>query len=299
MWGERDSIIPVAHGAAAHEAMPGSRFEVFDGAGHMPHDDDPFRFASLLREFCDTTEGARLEHDHWQPLLGDSVVSAARLSALDASFLAVESAATPMHVGWVASYDGPGPGFAALRDHLAERLEGAPRYRQKLAPVPFGLHEPVWVDDPAFDPAEHLLHAEGDDLGAIVDTILSTPLPRDRPLWQMWIADELPGGRLRGDRQDAPLHGRRRRDRRAGPAASSTRSRGPRAATSRPPGSRCPVRRRARASRAAPWTAPPTARALVLAPVRVAGLTTPRARPARAGAHGRPHLAAPARRTPP
>ena len=96
-------------------------------------------------------------------------MSATRLSALDASFLAVESAASPMHVGWVATFDGPRPGFAALRDHLAERLEGAPRYRQKLAPVPLGLHEPVWVDDPAFDPAQHLLHAEGDDLDAIVD----------------------------------------------------------------------------------------------------------------------------------
>ena len=121
-------------------------------------------------------------------------MSPTRLSALDASFLAVESADSPMHVGWVASFDGPGPGFAALRDHLAERLAGVPRYRQKLAPVPLGLHEPVWVDDPDFDPAEHLLHAEGEDLDAIVDEILSTPLPRDRPLWQLWIADELPDG---------------------------------------------------------------------------------------------------------
>src|SRR3954470_15139139 len=32
VWGEKDSIIPVEHGAAAHEAMPGSRFEVFPGA---------------------------------------------------------------------------------------------------------------------------------------------------------------------------------------------------------------------------------------------------------------------------
>src|SRR5688572_25034003 len=72
VWGEQDSIIPAAHGAAAHKAMPGSRFETFQGAGHMPHDDDPVRFAALLKEFCETTEGARLEHDHWQPLLGDS-----------------------------------------------------------------------------------------------------------------------------------------------------------------------------------------------------------------------------------
>ena len=121
-------------------------------------------------------------------------MSATRLSALDASFLAVESADSPMHVGWVATFDGPPPGFAAVRDHLAERLDGAPRFRQRLAPVPLGLHEAVWVDDPGFDAAEHLLHAEGEDLDAIVDGILSTPLPRDRPLWQLWIADELPGG---------------------------------------------------------------------------------------------------------
>ena len=83
-------------------------------------------------------------------------MSTTRLSALDASFLAVESAASPMHVGWVATFDGPGPGFAVLRDHLTERLEGMPRYRQKLAPVPLELHDPVWADDPRFDPAEHL-----------------------------------------------------------------------------------------------------------------------------------------------
>src|ERR671923_3088409 len=56
VWGERDSIIPLAHGAAAHAAMPGSRLEVFPGAGHMPHDADPERFAAILTDFCDGTE---------------------------------------------------------------------------------------------------------------------------------------------------------------------------------------------------------------------------------------------------
>jgi pimeloyl-ACP methyl ester carboxylesterase len=70
VWGERDSIIPLHHGAAAHAAMPGSRFEIFPGAGHMPHAADPRRFAQTLTEFCDTTEPARLGPDHWQPLLG-------------------------------------------------------------------------------------------------------------------------------------------------------------------------------------------------------------------------------------
>ena len=69
VWGEHDSIIPVEHGAAAHEAMPGSRFVVFEDAGHLPQEVQPNRFAALLTEFCDATEPARLTHDHWQPLL--------------------------------------------------------------------------------------------------------------------------------------------------------------------------------------------------------------------------------------
>jgi pimeloyl-ACP methyl ester carboxylesterase len=69
VWGGRDSIIPAGHGVAAHEAMPGSRFACFPEAGHMPHDDDPRRFADLLAEFWETTVAARLTHDHWQPLL--------------------------------------------------------------------------------------------------------------------------------------------------------------------------------------------------------------------------------------
>jgi diacylglycerol O-acyltransferase len=127
-------------------------------------------------------------------------MSAERLSALDASFLAVESPSAPMHVGWVSSFeppeDAPRPGFEELFDHIAGRLALAPRYRQKLAGVPLGVHEPMWVDDPDFDPADHLLHAEGEDLDEIADAIFSTPLPRDRPLWQMWIADELADGRI-------------------------------------------------------------------------------------------------------
>ena len=71
VWGDQDSIIPVAHGAAAHEAMPGSEFVTFPDAGHMPHDDDPERFASALIEFCDSTDAAELTHDHWRPLLDE------------------------------------------------------------------------------------------------------------------------------------------------------------------------------------------------------------------------------------
>ena len=88
-----------------------------------------------------------------------------RLSALDASFLAVESPLAPMHVGWVASFDPPDDGPTTAEEliaHIAARMEGAHRYRQKLADVPLGVHDPVWVDDPDFDPARHLHAATGD-----------------------------------------------------------------------------------------------------------------------------------------
>jgi len=103
-----------------------------------------------------------------------------------------------MHVGWVAVFDPPEngsrPAFPELFEQIAGRLSGAPRYRQRLAGVPLGLHEPIWVDDAGFDAAAHLLHADGEDLTVLVDAILSSPLARDRPLWEIWIADALADG---------------------------------------------------------------------------------------------------------
>ena len=120
---------------------------------------------------------------------------AERLSALDAAFLAVERPTMPMHVGWVARFDppedGPRPTAEELLGHVAARMEHAHRYRQKLAAVPLGVHEPVWVDDPAFDPARHLHAAGGGDFDELVDDVLSAPLERDRPLWEMWLTDDL------------------------------------------------------------------------------------------------------------
>lgn len=127
-------------------------------------------------------------------------MAAARLSPLDASFLEVESPTAHMHVGWAAAFsppeDGPAPSFERLRDHIASRLCLAPRYRQRLAPVPLGLNDPVWIDDSRFDVSRHVLRAPHPELTDVVDMVMSTQLPRDRPLWEVWIADRLADGRL-------------------------------------------------------------------------------------------------------
>jgi pimeloyl-ACP methyl ester carboxylesterase len=69
VWGRRDPIIPVAHGRGAHGLIPGSRFEVFDAAGHYPHVDDPHRFAALLADFIAHSDAADLDIEHWRALL--------------------------------------------------------------------------------------------------------------------------------------------------------------------------------------------------------------------------------------
>jgi pimeloyl-ACP methyl ester carboxylesterase len=61
VWGDRDPIIPVDHAYAAHELVPGSRLEVFEGAGHYPHCEQPDRFVEVLVDFLESTAPARPE----------------------------------------------------------------------------------------------------------------------------------------------------------------------------------------------------------------------------------------------
>jgi WS/DGAT/MGAT family acyltransferase len=121
------------------------------------------------------------------------MTSSSRLSPLDASFLAVETPTAHMHVGWAATLSAPAdgrlPSFSQLRDHIELRLGRAPRYRQKLAPVPLGLRAPEWIDDPAFSVDRHVYRAPG-PLPYLVDEVMSTALRRDRPLWEIWICED-------------------------------------------------------------------------------------------------------------
>lgn len=127
-------------------------------------------------------------------------MSASRLTTLDASFLEVESASAHMHVGWAATFarprGRPAPTFAELRDHVAGRLGQAPRYRQRLGQIPLGVNDPVWIDDAEFDINRHVRHSRGRDLTRLTDWVMSRQLRRDRPLWELWIADDLADGRV-------------------------------------------------------------------------------------------------------
>ena len=69
VWGDHDTIIPLSHAYAAHEAIPGSRLEIIEGSGHFPHVEAPDRFLDVLVDFIETTEPARFGAGDLQHLL--------------------------------------------------------------------------------------------------------------------------------------------------------------------------------------------------------------------------------------
>jgi hypothetical protein len=69
IWGARDAVIPYQHARLAHAAMPGSRLDTFEQAGHFPHHSDPPRFERCLREFLASTDEAAYVPEAWRELL--------------------------------------------------------------------------------------------------------------------------------------------------------------------------------------------------------------------------------------
>jgi hypothetical protein len=122
-----------------------------------------------------------------------------RLSALDASFLQIESPSAHMHVGWLAEVElGPGRGELSadgLRAGIAPKLHLAPRFRQRLRDAPIG--EPFWADDPRFRIERHVREARGDgaELDRISADFFSRRLDRSAPLWEILVVPRTGPGR--------------------------------------------------------------------------------------------------------
>jgi pimeloyl-ACP methyl ester carboxylesterase len=66
IWGARDSMIPFHHGKHAHQAIPGSRLEIFEGVGHLPQLEAPGRFIAVLERFIAENEPARFDSEQWR-----------------------------------------------------------------------------------------------------------------------------------------------------------------------------------------------------------------------------------------
>jgi diacylglycerol O-acyltransferase len=127
-----------------------------------------------------------------------------RLRARDLAFLTAETPTAPRHNATVEVFD-PGPeglDHETLVGLIGDRLAFVPRYRQRVRWVPGHLANPVWVDDPHFDLTYHVrrsaLPRPGSlaQLRELVARIVSRPLDRNRPLWEVYFVEGLADGRV-------------------------------------------------------------------------------------------------------
>lgn len=132
------------------------------------------------------------------------------LVGMDAAFLSLETPTTPMHVGVALVLDppegrrslfSPETRYAQIRRVIEQRLHLVAPMRQRVVRVPFGLHHPVWVEDPDFELDDHLSRASlpspggKAELDAFVASVMSRQLDPDRPLWDMHVVEGLAGER--------------------------------------------------------------------------------------------------------
>jgi WS/DGAT/MGAT family acyltransferase len=129
-----------------------------------------------------------------------------RLTGLDASFLHLETPSSHMHVASLGIFDPSGiEGGVSLErviEVYGQRLHLAPPFRRRLVNVPFGLHHPLWIEDPDFDIRNHVRHTaipspgSTKQLSDLVSRLVALPLDRTRPLWEIWLIEGLEGGHV-------------------------------------------------------------------------------------------------------
>jgi len=125
-----------------------------------------------------------------------------RLTAVDASFLHNEGAASHMHVGGITIFEGPPPAIGDFLDHIRSRLHLVPRYRQKLVFPPLETGRPLWVDDANFNLEYHVRHTALPEPGSegqllrLAARVFSQRLDRAKPLWETWMVEGLEGNRF-------------------------------------------------------------------------------------------------------
>ena len=127
-------------------------------------------------------------------------VSSRSMSSADAAFLYLERKEIPLHIASVCIFDGPIP-FQDFVASINAKLPLLPRYLQIPVIPPWSLSLPTWEYDPHFDIRRHIfltkLESPGGDaeLQALASRILSQPLDRSKPLWDVHVIEGLKDGR--------------------------------------------------------------------------------------------------------
>jgi WS/DGAT/MGAT family acyltransferase len=111
-----------------------------------------------------------------------------------------------MHVAMTAIFDPStmegGYEFGKIKEFISSRLHLVPPFRRRVVEVPFRLNHPIWVEDPDFDLDYHIRRvgapAPGGhrELAELAAQIASTPLDRSRPLWELYVVENLADGNI-------------------------------------------------------------------------------------------------------
>ncbi|HEX6658966.1 MAG TPA: wax ester/triacylglycerol synthase family O-acyltransferase [Ilumatobacter sp.] len=128
-----------------------------------------------------------------------------QLGGMDAAFLSMESGSMYGHVSSMTVFEPqPGTGGAGLeitKRAILSRIDQLEPYRRRLVTVPFGLDIPYWIEDPEFDIDYHVRHhavpppGTPQQLGDVVSRIISRPLDRRRPLWELYVIEGVENGK--------------------------------------------------------------------------------------------------------
>jgi len=90
--------------------------------------------------------------------------------------------------------------FAKVKAVYAQRLGPFERFRQRVVEHGFPIATPCWEDVPHFEIDQHLHHIalplprDRRALADLISDLASTPLDRERPLWQAHVVDDVDSG---------------------------------------------------------------------------------------------------------
>jgi WS/DGAT/MGAT family acyltransferase len=132
----------------------------------------------------------------------ENPMASERMSRVDTAWLRMDNEVNLMMIVgvWLLT---PAITLAALRERIADKLLKYDRFRQKAVVDAMGA---TWVDDDAFDIAQHVVPArlprrkgkqaqdERSALQALCGQLASTPLDPRRPLWQFHLVEDYDGG---------------------------------------------------------------------------------------------------------